>query len=223
MKRLVVALTAFPWLLLTAPGLTPADQVSKDAVILKEIRVIQNKTGVPFAKESVYGGGIGNIESSQGTRGGNATLRELRPLNGSFTFAQGKTTITVKVVPLVAERDAKDAWSPALGRWDFNHDGATGYESAIHVKMGGDLDIAYQSTKMRLPGKYHVLHYGLSGNPHAISLSRKRLKQAFASPTSSAPKPILEYEPAKDMILVQMEFTPEGFRFQPIFDYEVVK
>jgi hypothetical protein len=115
-------------------------------------------------------------------------------------------------------------WSPALGKWDFKFGETNNYKSAIHVKMGGDLDIAYQSTGMKIGEQDNVMHYGLSGNPHAVILSKKRLKKAFASQGSPAKtKPILSYQPRDDMILVQMELTSEGIIFHPILDYQVAQ
>jgi len=92
------------------------------------------------------------------------------------------------------------------------------------VKMGGDLDIVYQSTEMKIGEQEHVMHYGLSGNPHAVILSKKRLKEAFASEKFTAKtKPILSYQPRDDMILVQMKLTSEGLMFKPILDCQVVQ
>ena len=115
-------------------------------------------------------------------------------------------------------------WGPALGKWDFKFGETNNYKSAIHVKMGGDLDVAYQSTGMKIGEQAHVMHYGLSGNPHAVILSKKRLKKAFASQESPAKiKPILTYQPRDDMILALMEVTSKGLMFKPILDYQVVQ
>lgn len=224
-KNSIVVLTFLHMFILTTPSGTPADQVSKNSVILKEVRQLQDLKGLLIAQESIYGGGISGLRSNQDTRGeGNGiALRELRPPQGAFTFTKDVTTISVKVLPLVGRRDHNDVWSPATGKWDFKNRETNSYESVIQVKKGGDLDIVYQSTGMSVGNQENVVHYGLSGNPHAISLSRKRLKNAFASQISSDNKPILNYQPPDDVILVRLELTSKGFLFQPIFDYQVVK
>lgn len=226
MKNMIMALTFLHMFLLTTPNKTPADQVNKNSVILKEVRELKNTTGVLIAEEWVYGGGIAGYQSTQtpDNKVHGATLREFRSPKGSFDFSKGKTTITVKTIPVVGEVNHKGMWDPAIGRWEFQSRESNSYESVIHVEKGGDLDIAYQSTEMKIGKQKDVLHYGLNGNPHAISLSRKRLKNAFTSEISSSQiKPILNYQPPDDIILVQMELTPEGLLFQPIFDYQVIK
>ena len=77
---------------------------------------------------------------------------------------------------------------------------------------------------MSLGDKENVVHYGVSGNPHAISLSRKRLKEAFIfkKPPLTL-KPILHYQPSDDVTLIQMQLTLDGLLFQPVFDYRVEK
>ena len=90
--------------------------------------------------------------------------------------------------------------------------------------MGGDLDIAYQSAGMKIGEQANVTHYGLSGNPHVVILSKKRLKKAFPPGEFTFETTlILSYQPLDDMILVQMEITSEGLRFKPILDYQVVQ
>lgn len=225
MKNSILLLTFLHCWLLVTPSHTPADQVNKNSVILKEVRGVKDSQGALIAKESIYGGGISGNQSdstSESDRSGVA-LRELRAPTGTFTFRKGETSLTATVIPLVA-RNHHGMWIPAKGKWEFQDGETNSYESVIHVKMGGDLDIVYQSTEMLTNNKEHVLHYGLSGNPHAVSLSRTRLNTVFPSQNSSSTsKPILQYQPADDIILVQMEFTPEGFLIQPIFDYQVKK
>jgi len=217
MKPSIILLTFLHCWLLTSPPHAPADQVHKHAVILKEIRELKNANGALIAKESIYRGGIPG--PAQGV-----ILRELQDPKGTFTFSQAGIRITAKVIPMVATRHHQGKLLPALGKWDFQNRASKSYDSAIHVKMAGDLDIVYQSTDMSLGKEDNVLHYGLSGNPHAVSLSKKRLKDALAFSTRSSDiKPILHYQPADDIILIQMELTPEGFFFQPIFDYQVAK
>ncbi len=226
MKNIIVGLTVLASFFLMAPSSTPADQVSKNSVILKEVSELTSVSGVPVAQELIYAGGISGNRSTQVSSGevGRVTLRELRALKGTFSFSRGGTMITVKVLPMVATKNHHGVWKPAAGRWDFKTRETNSYKSVIHVKKGGDLDIVYQSTGLSVGNQDTVMHYGLSGNPHAISLSRKRLKTAFASPQSpSNLKPILNYRPADDIILVQMELTPEGLLFKPIFDYRIAK
>ncbi|MDT7042532.1 hypothetical protein [Candidatus Nitronereus thalassa] len=213
------------WLLVT-PSHLPADQVHKSSVILKEVRDINNAEGILIAKESIYGGGISQNPSAHTPRDQNhgVVLREFRSPTERFTVKSGETTITSQVIPLVTENNQPGLWNPANGEWVFKNSETNSYESVIHVKKGGDLDIVYQSTGMRRGGERHVLHYGLNGNPHAVSLSRTRLKKAFASqPSPSNTTPVLNYQPADDIILVEMAFTQDGFVFQPIFDYQVIK
>ncbi len=210
-------------LLLAAASATAAEQVDRNSVILKEVRVLKNARGTPVAKELVYAGGIGgNLASSPNARPLSA-LREIQPLTGKFTLTEDGLVIVVRKIPIVVESIGDRVSEPAAGRWEFSIGDARSYADAVHVSTGGDLDIIYQSTGMRQGDQDSVLHYGLGGNPHAVSLSRQRLEQAFASRTASRPKPTLDYEPADDVILVQIQLTPEGLLFQPIFDYEVVK
>jgi hypothetical protein len=225
MKKSTVLLAVFSLFLLTSPSSTPAEPLSKNSVILKEIREVKTAEGVVVAKESIYAGGIsGNsfADDSKGQRGA-VTLRELRATNGVLTLGRG-LKIEVKVIPTVARKSPDGMWRPALGTWDFKYGATNNYKSGIHVKMGGDLDVAYQSTGMKIGNQDNVLHYGLSGNPHAVILSKKRLKKAFASEKFIAKtKPILSYQPGDDVILVQMELTSEGFMFNPILDYQVAQ
>ena len=225
MKKTSVILSILSIFLLIVPSGIQADQISKNSVILKEVKEVKTAEGVVFAKESIYAGGIsGNNFADDSTgQGGAVTLRELRAPNGVFTLSGG-VKIEVKIIPTVAMKNQNGLWRPALGHWDLKYGETNNYKSVIHVQMGGDLDIAYQSTEMKIGEQEHVVHYGLSGNPHAIILSRKRLKKAFASQESSAKtKPILTYQPRDDMILVQMEVTSDGLMFKPILDYQVVQ
>jgi len=226
MNRLKVALSVLTMFTLIAPERVLADRVNKNAVILKEVRQLKTGGGLQTVEESIYGGGISGTRIPRDSNGevDGALLRELRIPEGTFTFAQGMTTITVMVIPMVAVHLVGGHWIPAPGRWEFQDRESNSYESVIHVKKGGDLDIVYQSTEMRIGSRDHVLHYGLSGNPHAISLSRKRLKTAFGAEDSDPGlKPVLKYQPANDIILVRIEFTPEGLLFQPIFDYRLAR
>jgi len=226
MKFIMVVFSVLSIFILTTPSRTPAYQVNKTSVILKEVRELKTVKGVLFAKESIYTGGIGGKISSHNPdcQDSGGTLKELRSPKSAFTVSKGAATIEAEVIPLVVEKSQKCMWQPALGHWDFSFGETNNYESVIHVQMGGDLDIAYQSSKMKKGEQEHVLHYGLSGNPHAISLSRKRLQKAFASQTSSSNiKTVLNYQVPNDIIIVQIEVTPEGLIFQPIFDYQVVK
>ena len=225
MKKIIVFLMVLPIFLLTAPGRIPAEQISKNSVILKEVKEVKTKEGVVVAKESIYTGGISgnNFSNDSNDQGGEVTLRELRATNGVFTLSWA-LKIEVQVIPTMARKSKNEVWGPALGKWDFKFGETNNYKSAIHVKMGGDLDIAYQSTKMKIGEQDNVLHYGLSGNPHAVILSKRRLKKAFASQESPAKtKPILSYQPGDDVILVQMELTSEGLIFNPILDYQVAQ
>ncbi len=225
MKKTSVILPIFSIFLLIFPSGIQADQISKNSVILKEIRDVKTAEGVVFAKESIYAGGIsGNSFANDSNGQARAvTLRELRAPNGVFTFSGG-VKIEVKVIPTVAMKNQNGLWGPALGHWDFKYSEINNYKSVMHVQMGGDLDIAYQSTEMKIGEQDHVMHYGLSGNPHAVILSKKRLKKAFASQELPAKiKPILTYQPPDDMILVQMEVTSESLMFKPILNYQVVQ
>ena len=225
MKKSTVLLAVFSLFLLTSPSSTPAEPLSKNSVILKEIREVKTAEGVVVAKESIYAGGISGNSLADDSKGQGAavTLREIRATNGVFNHSGG-LKIEVKVIPTVARKSQNGVWSPAMGIWDFKFGETNNYKSAIHVKMGGDLDVAYQSTGMKIGNQDNVLHYGLSGNPHAVILSKKRLKKAFASEKFIAKtKPILSYQPGDDVILVQMELTSEGFMFNPILDYQVAQ
>ena len=225
MKKIILFLMVLPVFLLTAPSRIPAEQISKNSVILKDVKEVKTAEGVVVAKESIYAGGIsGNNFADDSTgQGGAVTLRELRAPKGVFTLSGG-LKIEVQVIPRVARKSKNGVWGPALGKWDFKFGETNNYKSGIHVKMGGDLDIAYQSTGMKIGEQEHVMHYGLSGNPHAVILSKKRLKKAFASQESPAKmQPILSYQPPNDVILVQMELTSEGLMFNPILNYQVLQ
>jgi len=225
MKKIILFLMVLPVFLLTAPSRISAEQISKNSVILKEVKEVKTAEGVVVAKESIYAGGIsGNsFANDSNGQGGEVTLRELRATYGVFTLSGG-LKIEVQVIPTVARKSQNGVWGPSLGKWDFKFGETNNYKSAIHVKMGGDLDIAYQSTGMKTGEQDHVLHYGLSGNPHAVFLSKKRLKKAFASQESPAKiKPILSYQPGDDVILVQMKLNSEGLMFNPILYYQVVQ
>ena len=204
-----------------------AKPVSKNSVILDTVRDLTTAQGSVYAKESIYVGGIAADHSFQpgpGSQESGMALRELYSPDGVFTVTKGGSTVELQVVPMVVESDHNDRFRPALGHWEFTFEKTNNYESVIHVQMAGDLDIAYQSSQMKIGEQEHVLHYGLSGNPHAISLSRKRLKKAFASQTSfSNIKPVLNYQVPNDIIIVLMEVTPEGFVFEPLFDYQMAK
>ena len=224
MKKIILFFMVLPFLLIVPSGIQ-ADQISKNSVILKEVKEVKTAEGVVVAKESIYAGGISgnNFANDSNGQGGEVTLRELRATNGVFTLSGG-IKIEVQVIPTVDRKSQNGVWGSALGKWDFKFGETNNYKSAIHVKMGGDLDIAYQSTKMKIGEQDNVLHYGLSGNPHAVILSKKRFKTAFASTESPAQiKPILSYQPPNDVILVQMEVTSEGLMFKPILDYQVVQ
>ena len=225
MKKKSVILPILSIFLLIVPSGIQADQISKNSVILKEVKEVKTAEGVVFAEESTYAGGISGNRPAQNLSGqvGVVTLRELRPTNDVFTLSGG-LTVEVKVIPAVARKSQSGTWRPALGTWDFKYGETNNYQSAIHVQMGGDLDIAFQSTEMKIGEQDNVIHYGLSGNPHAVILSKRRLKNAFASQESSTKiKPVLTYQPPNDVILVQMKVTSEGLIFHPIFDYQVVK
>jgi hypothetical protein len=225
MKKKSVIFPILSIFLLIVPSGIQADQISKNSVILKEVKEVKTAEGVVFAKESIYAGGISgnNFANDSNGQGDAVTLRELRATKGVFTLSGG-VKIEVRVIPTVARKSQNGAWSPAMGKWDFKFGETNNYKSAIHVKMGGDLDIAYQSTGMKIGEQDNVMHYGLSGNPHAVILSKKRLKKAFASQGSPAKtKPILSYQPRDDVILVQMELTSDGLMFNPILDYQVVQ
>ena len=204
-----------------------AKPVSKTSVILDTVRDLTTTQGTVYARESIYVGGITAGESSKPgpvSQQSGMALRELYPPNGVFTVTMGGSTVELQVVPMVVESDRKDRFRPALGHWEFTFEKTKNYESVIHVQMGGNLDIAYQSTQMKIGKQKHVLHYGLSGNPHAISLSKKRLKKAFASKTSfSTIKPVLNYQVPNDIIIVLIEVQPEGLIFEPVFDYQMAK
>jgi len=223
MKKSILFLMVLPVFLLTAPSRIPAEQISKNSVILKEVKEVKTPEGLFVAKESIYAGGISgnNFADDSNSQGGAVTLRELRAPMGAFTLSGG-LKIEVQVIPTVARKSKNGVWGPALGTWDFKFGETNNYQSAIHVEMGGDLDIAYQSSEMKIGEQANVMHYGLTGNPHAVSLSKKRIKKAFPPQKSPAKiKPILTYQPRDDMILVQMELTAKGFRFKPILDYQV--
>jgi len=211
---------------LTIPSRAPAYQVNKRSVILKEVSELKTPEGVSFAKEAIYAGGIGGNDFSPNPdcQEHGVTLREFRSPESTFTFSRGGVTIEAAIIPMVVQKNQKCVWRPALGKWDFTFDESNNYQSVIHVQMGGDLDIAYQSTGLKIGEREHVMHYGLSGNPHAVILSRKRLINAFAHQNSSSSiTPVLNYQPPNDVILVQIEITPEGLAFEPIFDYQVAK
>jgi hypothetical protein len=225
MKKKSVILPILSIFLLIVPSGIQADQISKNSVILKEVKEVKTAEDVVFAKESIYVGGISgnNFADDSNGQGGAVTLRELRAPKGVFTLSGG-LKIEVEVIPTVARKRQNGAWSAAMGKWDFKYGETNNYKSAIHVKMGGDLDIVYQSTEMKIGEQDHVMHYGLSGNPHAVILSKKRLKKAFAFEKFTAKtKPILSYQPGDDVILVQMEVTSEGLMFSPILDYQVAQ
>jgi len=225
MKKTSVILSILSIFLLIVPSGIQADQISKNSVILKDVKEVKTAEGVVVAKESIYAGGIsGNNFADDSTgQGGAVTLRELRAPKGVFTLSGG-LKIEVQVIPRVARKSKNGVWGPALGKWDFKFGETNNYKSGIHVKMGGDLDIAYQSTGMKIGEQEHVMHYGLSGNPHAVILSKKRLKKAFPPEEYPAKtKPILSYQPPNETILVQLEVTSEGIIFRPIFDYQVAQ
>ncbi|WNM60239.1 hypothetical protein [Candidatus Nitrospira neomarina] len=204
-----------------------AKPVNKNSVILDTVRDLTTAQGSIYAGESIYLGGITadqSIKPGPGSQEGGMALRELYSPDGVFTVTKGGLTVELQVVPMVVESDQHDRFRPALGHWEFTFEKTNNYESVIHVQRGGDLDIAYQSSQMKIGEQEHVLHYGLSGNPHAISLARKRLKKAFASKTSfSNIKPVLNYQVPNDIIIVLIEVTPEGLVFEPIFDYQMAK
>ena len=109
----------------------------------------------------------------------------------------------VTVIPMVARKSQISMWRHALGTWDFKYGETNNYQSAIYVQMGGDLDIAYQGTGMKIGEQEHVLHYGFSGNPRAVSLSKKRVKKAFALKNSSSRiSPDFNYQPPHGIIIV---------------------
>lgn len=212
-------------LFLTIPMTTLAEEVDKRAVILKEVRELTDDEGHLVVREKLYAGGISGQQShsrsSEVVQGG-VMLRELQAPKGSFTINQNGLTIIVHTLPIVSQQDSQGKRIPAIGRWDFETREVKGYKNAIHVKRGGDLDIVFQSTGMHVGDHKQVVHYGLGGNPHAISLSRKRLKEAYASqPGLPESQPIINQPPPEDILLVQMEFTPEGLLFQPILDHPV--
>ena len=225
MKKKSVILPILSIFFFFFPSGIQAEQISKNSVILKEVKEVKTAEGVVFAEELIYAGGISgnNFADDSNSQGSAVTLRELRPTNGVLTLGGG-LKIEIKVFPTVARKSLDGMWRPALGTWDFKYGETNNYKSAIHVKMGGDLDVAYQSTGMKIGEEDHVLHYGISGNPHAVILSKKRLKKAFASQESPAKiKPILTYQPEDEVILVQMELTPEGLMFNPILDHQVAQ
>lgn len=224
MKNSILFLTFLNCWVLGVPVQVPADQVSKHAVILKDVRDLKDANGVLIAQESIFGGGLSNDTSQRhpNARAHGVTLTELRSPHGGFESSMGQLGVTVKTIPLVVAKNPSGVWYPALGRWDFKTDNDNSYESVVHVQKGGDLDIVFQSTGMRIGNQRNVVHYGLSGNPHAISLSRKRLKAAITLPKpSTGERPILNYQPPDDVILVQMNLSPKGLLIQPIFDYQV--
>ena len=224
MNRILISFLAFEffWMIEVSPTL-PA-LVDKNSVILHEVNQLENFDGHVYAEESIYLGGIGysgNVPA-QTHPSGKVVLRELRSTQGSFHLKKESARIEVKIIPMVGTRDDKGAWKVAAGRWEFQSGENPGYENVIHVHKGGDLNIAYQSTGLRLGEKGNVLHYGLSGNPHAISLSRKRFQEANDSHDSPfSVRPILTYQPPQDMILVILESTKEGPLFKPIVNYQV--
>ena len=225
MKNITLLLAILTIFLLNAPSRVPAEPLSKNSVILKEIGEVKTAEDVVFAEELIYAGGISGNRPALDLNGqvGAVMLRELLPINTVSNFSEG-LEIEVKVIPTVARKSPSDVWHAALGKWDFKTEEINNYKSGIHVKMSGDLDIAYQSTGMKIGNQDNVLHYGLSGNPHAVILSKKRLKKAFASEKFTAKtKPILSYQPGDDVILVRMELTSEGFMFNPILDYQVAQ
>ena len=218
MKKIILILLVLPIFLCIAPNYVPAEPISKNSVLLKEIRELKTPDGVLFAKESIYAGGIsGNrLAHDSNGQGDELMLRELRAPHGVFTLSGGEI-IDVKVIPTVARKSQSGVWSPALGKWEFKFGETNNYKSAIHVKKAGDLDIAYQSTGMRVGEEENVMHFGLSGNPHAVTLSKKRLKKVFGSEEFTAKKkPNLFYQPPNETILVQLEVTAEGLIFRPI-------
>ncbi|WNM58096.1 hypothetical protein [Candidatus Nitrospira allomarina] len=204
-----------------------AKPVSKNSVILDTVRDLTTAQGSVYAGESIYVGGITadqSIKPGPGSQESSMVLRELHSPDGVFTVTKGGSTVEIQVVPMVVESHQNGRFRPALGHWEFTFENTNNYESVIHVQMAGDLDIAYQSSQMKIGEQEDVLHYGLSGNPHAISLSRKRLQKAFASQTSfSNIKPVLNYQVPNDIIIVLIEVTPEGFVFEPLFDYQTAK
>lgn len=225
MKKITVLLPVLTIFLLTAPGRVPAEPISKNSVILKEVREVKTAEDVVFAKESIYVGGISGNRPAQDLSGqeGEVTLREYRATNSALTLSGG-LKIEVKVIPTVARKSQSGDWSPALGKWDFKYGETNNYKSVIHVQMGGDLDIAYQSSGMEIGEEANVMHFGLTGNPHAVILSKRRLKKAFQKEEFiRKTKPILSYQPPNDVILVQMDVTSQGINFRPIFDFQVVK
>jgi hypothetical protein len=168
--------------------------------------------GALFAEQSIYAGGIGKktFSSIPECQDRGVALTELRLPESTFIFKREDTTIPAKVIPMVAETYSHGLWRPASGTWYFKSGDTNNYESMIHVQMSGDLDIAYQSTEVKIGERDHVVHYGLTGNPHAVSLSRKQLKKVFFEREfSSFTQPVLTYQPPKDVILVQMQFTPK--------------
>ena len=212
--------------LLIDPCKTAAFQVNKNSVVLDKVSELKISTGDLIGKEKIYIGGMSGDSTTQQDSVGHTAeirLREIHSGKSAFTLNKGSRKIGVKVIPLVEVRDQNGAWRPSVGRWDYNLGETRTYISAIHVRMGGDLDFAYQSTGMKVGEKENVLHYGLTGNPHAISLSRKRLKAMFPPEKfSDKKKPILNYQPSPNIILVHLKLTSDGLILKPIFDYQVV-
>ncbi len=206
---------------------TLANQVSKNSVILDTVGNVTNDQGDVYANESIYVGGMAGHPSGDKDQrgfGDDYSLRELRSINGGFTVTQGEATVEIQVIPAVVQPQQNGLWRAALGTWEFKYDGTNNYKSVIHVQTAGYLDIAYQSTEMKMGEQDSIVHYGLSGNPHAVSLSKRRLKEAYFSKKSSTPlTPVLSYQPPNDIIIVQMGITPEGLYFRPIFDYTMGK
>ena len=226
MKYMTLITLILGMYLLIEPCKTAAFQVNKKSVVLDKVSELKDSTGGLIAKEKIYIGGMSEDSTlQQDSLGhtGKIRLREIHPGKSAFTLHKGAGKMEVKVIPLVEVRDQNGSWRPVYGRWDYTNGETSNYISAIHVRMGGDLGFAYQSTGMKVGEKENVLHYGLTGNPHAISLSRKRLKAMFPTETfSNKKKTILNYQPSPDTLLFHIKFTSDGLSIKPILDYQVV-
>jgi len=112
MKKIILFLMVFPVFLLTAPSRIQAEQISKNSVILKEVKEVKTAEGVVFAKESIYAGGISgnNFADDSTVQGGAVTLRELRAPKGVFTLSGG-LKIEVQVIPRVARKSKMECGS----------------------------------------------------------------------------------------------------------------
>lgn len=228
MNVFLIPFIAILFLIFLLPGSLTASHINLKSVILHRVGDVRSDdSGVGMAGEYLDKGGINNSNYSglvSSEIASEVFLRELRPLGKAFIMERGEFSLEVLVLPMVAVVDRRGHWQPVSGTWEFKDEETKRYQVAIPVQMGGDLDIAYQSTELKMGHEVQVLHYGLTGNPHALSLAKRRLRTAFPIQESlQKAKPVLSYVSPANIIIVVMELTAKGLKFQPIFDYHILQ